>query len=76
MEFTRRDFIKSSFFLGSSLLLAPFSIHATQKKEDRWIPAYETLENEGKLAQRIKQAYAIFENCQLCPRRCGVNRQK
>ena len=76
MEFTRRDFIKSSFLLGSSLLLSPVSLQATQKKEDRWIPAYEKLEKEGKLAQRIKQAYAIFENCQLCPKRCGVNRQK
>jgi putative pyruvate formate lyase activating enzyme len=28
------------------------------------------------LAQRVEQAYAIFENCQLCPRRCGVNRKK
>jgi len=76
MEFTRRDFIKNAFLLGSSFLLSPVSLHATQKKEDRWIPAYEKLEEEGKLAQRIKQAYAIFENCQLCPRRCGVNRQK
>jgi len=76
MEFTRRDFIKSSFLLGGSLLLSPVSLHATQKKEERWITAYEKLEKEGKLAQRIKQAYAIFENCQLCPRRCGVNRQK
>ncbi|OGP72491.1 MAG: radical SAM protein [Deltaproteobacteria bacterium RBG_16_50_11] len=34
------------------------------------------MEREGKLADRIKEAYAVFENCQLCPRRCGVNRQK
>ncbi|KPL03057.1 MAG: radical SAM protein [candidate division Zixibacteria bacterium SM1_73] len=40
------------------------------------MPAYEKLEKEGKLAQRVKQAYALFENCQLCPRRCGVNRKK
>jgi len=76
MEFTRRDIIKSSFLLGSSLLPSPFSLYAIQKKEERWVPAYEKLEKEGKLVQRIKQAYAIFENCQLCPRRCGVNRRK
>jgi putative pyruvate formate lyase activating enzyme len=46
------------------------------KKEIKWIPAYEKLEIEGKLAQKVKQAYALFENCQLCPRKCGVNRQK
>jgi putative pyruvate formate lyase activating enzyme len=74
MKFTRRDFIKKSFLLGSSLFLSPLSLHAAQKKEERWIPAYEKLEKEGKLAQKIKQAYAIFERCQLCPRRCGVNR--
>ena len=76
MRFTRRDFIKKSLFLSGSLLLSPISIHAAVKKEIEWIPAYEKLEIEGKLAQRVKQAYAMFENCQLCPRRCGVNRRK
>jgi putative pyruvate formate lyase activating enzyme len=76
MKFTRRHFMKHSLFLGSSLLLSPVLLHAGQRNEIRWIPAYEKLEMEGKLAQRIKQAYAIFENCQLCPRKCGVNRQK
>jgi putative pyruvate formate lyase activating enzyme len=76
MKITRRDFIKSSLFLGGSLLLSPISPHAEQKKESRWIPAYEILEKEGKLAQRVKEAYGIFEQCQLCPRLCGVNRQK
>ena len=76
MRFTRRDFIKDSFLLGSSFLLSPISLHAAQNKEIEWIPAYEKMEREGKLAQRVKQAYALFENCQLCPRMCRVNRQK
>jgi putative pyruvate formate lyase activating enzyme len=76
MKFTRRDFIKNSLLLGSSLLLSPSSSLAIPKKEEQWIPAYEKLEKEGKLAQRVKQAYALFENCHLCPRRCGVNRKK
>ena len=71
-----RYFIKKSLFLGGLLLLPPISLNAEKKKGVQWIPAYERLEIEGKLAQRIKQAYAIFENCQLCPRKCGVNRQK
>ncbi|MGQ9646317.1 MAG: radical SAM protein, partial [Thermodesulfobacteriota bacterium] len=62
--------------LGSSLLLSPFPSLALPKKEEAWIPAYERLEKEGKFVQRIKQAYALFENCHLCPRRCGVNRKK
>lgn len=76
MEITRRDFIKDSLILGGSLLLSPVSLNAREEKEQVWHPAYEKLENEGKLAQRIEQAYAIFEDCQLCPRRCGVNRKK
>jgi len=76
MKFTRRNFIKSSLLLGSSLFLSPLPLHAIPKKKEPWIPAYEKLEKEGKLAQRVKQAYAMFENCQLCPRRCGVNRKK
>jgi len=76
MKFTRRDFIKNSFLLGSSLLFPPIPVSSAEKKEIKWIPAYEKLEMEGKLAQRVKQAYALSENCQLCPRKCGVNRQK
>jgi len=76
MKFTRRHFIKNSLFLGSSLLLSPISLHAGPQNGIRWIPAYERLEMEGKLVQRIKQADAFFENCQLCPRKCGVNRKK
>jgi len=75
MGTTRRNFIKGSLLLGSSLLLPPPS-NAKRKEEREWRPAYEKMEEEGKLAQRIKQAYAIFENCHLCPRQCGVNRQK
>jgi putative pyruvate formate lyase activating enzyme len=76
METTRRDFLKRSLLMGGSLLLFPASIPAQQKKGERWQPAYAKLEDEGKLAQRVEQAYAIFEQCQLCPRGCGVNRQK
>jgi len=76
MKTNRRDFIKCSFLIGTSLFLSPVSLYAQKKKEEQWRPAYEKLEAEGKLAQRIKQAYAMFENCQLCPRKCGVNRKK
>ena len=76
MKVSRRDFIKTSLLLGGSLLVPSPPLHAAQKEEVSWIPAYKKLEREGKLAERIKEAYAIFENCQLCPRRCGVNRRK
>jgi len=76
MGFTRRDFIKSCFLFGGTALFTPAELHGLQPKEKSWQPGYMKLEREGKLAQRIAQAYNNFENCQLCPRRCGVNRKK
>jgi putative pyruvate formate lyase activating enzyme len=76
MKITRRNFIKRSVFMGSALLLSPSSLYAKPKKEEEWRPGYVKLEEEGKLARRVEQAYAILENCQLCPRRCGVNRKR
>jgi putative pyruvate formate lyase activating enzyme len=74
MAITRRDFIKHFFFLGGSLLLSSTPLFAARKKEEPWVPAYARLEGEGALAQRIEEAYGIFEQCVLCPRKCGVNR--
>ncbi len=75
MDATRRDFIKRTLLLGGTLLFYPAPLWAT-KKEEGWRPAYERLDEEGKFAQRIEEAYAIFESCRLCPRGCGVNRKK
>ncbi len=74
MALRRRDFIKGAVLLSGSFLFTPSLL--AKKKEEKWVPAYEKLEREGKLAQRIEQAYAIFEKCYLCPRMCGVNRKK
>ena len=75
METTRRDFIKRTLLLGGTLLFYPAPLYAT-KKEEGWRPAYAKLEEEGKFARKIEEAYSIFEDCHLCPRQCGVNRQK
>jgi putative pyruvate formate lyase activating enzyme len=75
MKITRREFIKSSLVLGGSFLLSSTPFRALpQIREESWIPAYEKLENRGLFAQRVEKAYSIFESCQCCPRRCGVNR--
>lgn len=76
MKITRRNFIKNSLYVGSSLLFSPAYLHARPAGGDSWRPAYMKLEEEGKLAHRIRQADGILEYCQLCPRMCGVNRKK
>ena len=39
-------------------------------------PAYLKLHKTGELKKRAEKLWAIMERCQLCPRRCGVNRLK
>jgi len=75
MELTRRDFIKASLILGGSLVFPRSSLDASQKREQRWDPAYGKLEEEGKLTERVEQAHSLFEECRLCPRECGVDRR-
>ncbi|NQT70850.1 MAG: hypothetical protein HQ552_14885 [Desulfobacteraceae bacterium] len=74
MKLTRRHFIKSSLFLGGSLLLSDLPLYAENRKDLQWYPAYGKLEQAGKLAQRVDQAYSSFEECELCPRQCGADR--
>ena len=74
LKITRRDFIKTTLVFGGSLVFSPFPARAGVTKEERWFPAYGKLEKEGKLAERVEEAYTIFEECRLCPRECGVNR--
>ena len=76
MEITRRDFIKRSIILSCLPIFSPITLHAKAKERGPWLPAYHRLEKEGKLDLKVEEAYAIFENCMLCPRQCGVNRLK
>jgi putative pyruvate formate lyase activating enzyme len=74
MEYTRRNFIKRSLILGASLLFDNRSLFARNTAKEKWYPAYTKLEQKGELAKRVEQAYSFFEECELCPRSCGVNR--
>jgi putative pyruvate formate lyase activating enzyme len=76
MPLTRREFLTGSLLAGGALLQRAAPTSAGQKADGEWTPAYARLEREGKLAQRVSQARAILEHCELCPRRCGVNRLK
>ncbi len=74
MRISRRTFIKGTIGLGGALIFPGRTLAAAADKKIQWLPAYEILAKMGLLAQRVKQAYAIFEACRLCPRQCGVNR--
>ena len=37
-------------------------------------PSYLKLYESGELVGRIENLYKILESCELCPRRCRVNR--
>ncbi|MGA2683241.1 MAG: radical SAM protein [Candidatus Bathyarchaeia archaeon] len=39
-------------------------------------PSYLKLYESGELDERIARLYSILESCELCPRRCKVNRLK
>lgn len=89
---TRKDFLKKMCLTGGAGLLylsggawllkgctTPLPEKAQPWQDQApgpWQPAYARLETAGKLAERIEQAYRILEKCELCPRRCGVNRRK
>ncbi len=76
MEITRRDFVRNSLLGAGYLFFSPANLHAIPPRVEGWRPAYEKLEKEGKFEQRVKKAYSLFQRCLLCPRQCGVNRQK
>ena len=37
-------------------------------------PGYLKLYESGELDERIEKLYKILESCELCPRKCKVNR--
>ncbi len=89
-ELTRRDFLgntaKLCLHLGlSSILLSCATAEppddeieaepeATPEVLADFEPAYLELHRTGELRERAEQLWAIMESCQLCPRRCRVNR--
>jgi putative pyruvate formate lyase activating enzyme len=73
-DWTRRE-------LGGAL--TPFVLSACAPAAPRpvlprkdFAPAYARLERAGLLAPRIAALKAIYKDCRLCPRACGVDRTK
>ncbi|MEW6674041.1 MAG: radical SAM protein [Thermodesulfobacteriota bacterium] len=74
MKINRRRFLRHSLLLGSALLFPSGSARASPPSIQSLYPAYLELDRTGELSRRVKEARTIFEECRLCPRRCGVNR--
>ena len=80
-ETTRRCFmentVKLCFSMGlPSLFLGYGKAEASVNTDSGFEPAYLKLHKTGELKKRAEELWAIMENCQLCPRRCGVNRHE
>jgi len=74
MKLSRRTFIRRSLLMGGALLFPSGFSRASPPQNQPLYPAYLELDRTGELSRRVDQAYAVFEACRLCPRRCGVNR--
>ena len=74
MSVSRRDLLKRAVVTGSAAALVPGS-HASAST-DSWKPAYLKLEEQGLFEERVDQAYEQYQDCQLCPHRCGVSRNR
>jgi putative pyruvate formate lyase activating enzyme len=75
---SRRRFIRDAVTVTGGVVFSPFarsragSFRALGFRD--FEPAYLKLEREGRLAEREKELWSIYEKCQLCPRKCEVNR--
>ncbi len=77
MKFSRREFMKTAGFAGTFFLSGCGRAGGPSPAGvPNWSPAYAKLEAEGKLDERIEQAFARLEKCDICPRECGVNRRR
>ena len=74
MNINRRDFVRNVLMWGAALFLEGPVVRAAGQSRPDLLPAYARLHEDGRLKERVQQAYAIFEACTLCPRECGANR--
>ena len=78
MKVSRRSFCGKLLAAGTGLLAYTFVSRwvpqTPSSSEEPRQPAYARAEETGILQERIDQAYASLEHCDLCPHQCGVNR--
>jgi putative pyruvate formate lyase activating enzyme len=78
---TRRCFLENTaklcFSVGlPSLFLSNGKAEASVNTGTDFEPAYLELHKTGELKKRADELWDIMRSCELCPRRCGVNRHK
>lgn len=80
---TRRQFVKSVATAAAANLLAPALWAAgcssnnttkTKKSMTTFTPAYLALHQSGELRRRADALWQRLRACDICPRKCGVNR--
>ena len=81
-KLARRNFIRSCFTAALSLM-SPGVLRAFPGKgrtsyrkgsNQPFEPTYLKLHRSGELKERGEALWRIMENCELCPRMCGVNK--
>jgi len=91
-DITRREFVKSCICLGVSGFAPGFMfqlcgcnsgkksgsdlIASSAKVNRNFEPSYLRLHKSGELKKRGKELWNTMGSCELCPRKCGVNRLK
>ena len=76
---SRRNFIKTSLYTvcaGFTSLYSGSVFRSKKMVDHNFEPGYVKLHRAGALKKRGEQLWNRMEQCELCPRRCGVNRFK
>ncbi len=74
---SRRTFLKTLLCASISGLTPFLNSHAfgyKGRKNHDFEPGYVKLHERGELKRRGERLWKLMENCELCPRVCGVNR--
>lgn len=85
MSFSRRKFIKSiaslplmvssSFVIANSILLKNCSYKMkNDSKNNSYEPSFLKLHKSGELKKRADDLWNRMESCDICPRKCRINR--
>jgi putative pyruvate formate lyase activating enzyme len=82
MEQSRRDFVKTAACFGLGGIMLPVAGWPFGRKkgehgpaiDPEFEPCYLALYRSGELKRRGEELWTLMERCNLCPRRCGVNR--